>query len=159
MLDEIPLSHGVMEGKGAYNKHAKRQAAGAAMATPLLENAVRKIGLDPEDQPIVIADYGSSQGKNSLNPIRIAIRDLRARMRPNRAIVVFHIDQPSNDFTSLFEVLSSDPDRYALDEANVFPCAIGRSFYEQVLPSPIPGHFFSAFSTGAVRDAFERQAA
>jgi hypothetical protein len=47
---------------------------------------------------------------------------------------VFHVDQPSNDFNALFEVLDVDPDRYVLDEPNVFPAAIGRSFYESVLP-------------------------
>jgi hypothetical protein len=39
--------------------------------------AVRNIVLDPGDEPVVIADYGSSQGKNSLAPMRIAIRNLR----------------------------------------------------------------------------------
>jgi hypothetical protein len=171
------MGHGVMEGKGAYNKHAEIPAGGAALATPLLETAVRKIALDPEDRPVIIADYGSSQGKNSLAPMQIAIRNLRPRLGPNRPIFVFHIDQPSNDFNSLFEVVSCDPDRYALDGGNVFPCAIGRSFYEQVLPpdsvhlgwcsyavvwlSRIPslilGHFFPASSTGAARGAFERQ--
>jgi len=171
--------HGVVEGKGAYNKHAKIQAAAAALATPFLEKAVEQIALDPENHPLVIADYGPSQGKNSLAPMRIAIQNLRARLGPDRPILVFHIDQPSNDFNSLFEVLSSDPDRYALDGANVFPCAIGRSFYEQVLPrdsvhlgwssyaaqwlsripSVIPGHIWSPRSTGSARAAFERQAA
>jgi hypothetical protein len=90
---------------------------------------------------------------------------------------VFHIDQPSNDFNTLFEVLDADPDRYALDEPNVFPGAIGRSFYESVLPpgsvdlgwcsyaavwlsrvpTLIPGHFASIRSTGRVRAEFERQ--
>jgi hypothetical protein len=75
--------------------------------------------------------------------------------------------------------LSSDPGRYAVAGANVFPCAIGRSFYEQVLPSDsahlgwcsyaavwlsripslIPGHLFPPCSTGAAQIAFERQAA
>jgi hypothetical protein len=111
--------------------------------------------------------------------MQIAIRNLRTRVGPNRPIFVFHVDQPSNDFNSLFEVLSSDPDRYALDELNVFPCAIGRSFYEQVLPpdslhlgwcsyaavwlsripSLIPGHFFPPCGAGVVRAAFERQGA
>ena len=40
------LPHGVMEGKGAYNRHAKIPAGGAALALPLLEKAVRKIALD-----------------------------------------------------------------------------------------------------------------
>jgi Periplasmic binding protein len=63
-------NHCVMEGKGAYNSHATGQAAGGASAVPLLAQAAREIALDPGDQPIVIADYGSSQGKNSLAPIR-----------------------------------------------------------------------------------------
>ena len=76
-----------------------------------------------------------SQGKNSLLPMGCAIRDLRPRIGANRPICVFHVDQPSNDFNSLFEVLTSDPSRYELSQANVFPCAVRRSFYEQVLPS------------------------
>ena len=90
-----------------------------------------------------------------------------------------HVDQPSNDFNALFEVLDVDPDRYVLDEPNVFPAAIGRSFYESVLPpgsvhlgwcsyaavwlsripALIPGHFISFRGTDAVRAEFERQAA
>jgi SAM dependent carboxyl methyltransferase len=171
------LFYGVMEGKGAYNRHATIPVRGAALAAPFLEKAARQVTLDEQDHPVVIADYGSSQGKNSLAPMAIAIQSLRSRLQRDRPILVFHIDQPSNDFNSLFEVLSSDPDRYSL--ANVFPCAIGRSFYEQVLPSAsvhlgwcsyaavwlrrvpclIPGHFFPAFSTGATRAAFEQQAA
>ncbi|MBV8069349.1 MAG: hypothetical protein JO270_05550 [Acidobacteriaceae bacterium] len=172
-------AHGVMEGKGAYNKHATIPASGAVLALPFLERASQEVTLGNEPDPIVIADYGSSQGKNSLRPMRVAIRNLRPRVSPNRPVFVFHIDQPTNDFNCLFEVLSSDPDRYALDEAHVFPCAIGRSFYEQVLPphsvhlgwcsyaavwlrqipSLIPGHFFPGHSTGAAREHFERQAA
>ncbi|MBV9304475.1 MAG: hypothetical protein JOY62_06325 [Acidobacteriaceae bacterium] len=179
VIEETGLPHGVMEGKGAYNRHAAIPARGAALATPFLEQAVRKVALDPVDQPVVIADYGSSQGKNSLAPMQIAIRNLRERTGPSRPIFVFHVDQPSNDFNSLCGVLSSDPDRYAVNGAPVFPCLVGRSFYEQVLPrgsvhlgwssfaaqwlhrvpSLVPDHFFPLFSTGAARAAFERQAA
>lgn len=179
MSDETRLSHGVMEGKGAYNKYAKLPAGGAALALPLLEKAVRGIRLDAGDQPVVIADYGSSQGKNSLAPLRIAIKTLRSRLGSDRPILAYHIDQPSNDFNSLFEVLDADPDRYVLDEPNVFPSAIGRSFYGQVLPANyvhlgwssyaavwlsrvpalIPGHFVALRSTGAARAEFARQAA
>lgn len=179
MSKEAALSHGVMEGKGSYNKHAKLPAGGAAMAMPSLEKAVQGVQLDASDQPVVIADYGSSQGKNSMVPVRVAIRGLRKRIGPNRPITVYHVDQPSNDFKSLFEVLHTDPDRYVEDEPNVFPAAIGRSFYENVLPpgsvylgwssyaavwlsripALIPGHFIFPYSTGTVRDQFERQGA
>ena len=171
--------HGVMEGQGAYNRYAKLPAGGAALALPLLEEAVRRLELDTSDQTVVIADYGSSQGKNSMVSMDIAIRGLRRRIGANRPISMFHIDQPSNDFNALFEVLDADPDRYVLDDANVFPAAIGKSFYENVLPPSsvhlgwssyaavwlsrvpalIPGHFFPACASGRVRDEFDRQAA
>lgn len=173
------LTHGVTEGKGAYNRHSALQAGGAALALPFLEKAVQSMELDAEEQPIVIADYGSSQGKNSLLPVRSAIRALRRRIGTHRAISVFHVDLPANDFSTLFAVLNADPDRYVLDEPSVFPAAIGRSFYGSVLPpgsvhlgwssyaaqwlshipTLIPGHFFPAHSTGKARSEFARQAA
>jgi hypothetical protein len=58
---------GVMEGKGSYNKHAKLPAGGAALAMPLLEKAVQNLELDPGEQFIVIADYGSSQGAAAID--------------------------------------------------------------------------------------------
>jgi hypothetical protein len=128
---------------------------------------------------VVIADYGSSQGKNSCVPVQVAINALRSRLGAARPILVHHIDLPANDFNALFEVLASDTDRYAADDPNVFPCAIGRSFYANVLPPGqvdlgwssyaamwlsrvpglIPGHFCVTGSCGAVRAEFERQAA
>lgn len=179
MLTAQRLAHGVMEGDGAYNQHARIPADGANLALPLLEQAVRNITLDGDDQPVVIADYGSSQGKNSLAPMRSAIAALRARLGSDRPISVVHVDQAANDFNTLFDVLHRDPDRYCLDDPNVFPFAIGRSFYENVLPSDyvhlgwssyaavwlsrvpelIPGHFMALRSAGEVRAAFEHQAA
>jgi hypothetical protein len=179
MQDEKTLPHGVMEGKGSYNLHAKLPSGGAALAAPFLEGAAQKVALDAGHQPIFVADYGSSQGKNSCAPMRIALRALRLRLAPDRAVFVFHVDQPSNDFNSLFEVLSCDPDRYALNDSNVFPCAIGRSFYEQVLPpasvhlgwssyaavwlsripAPVPGHFMVFRSTPEVKVVWKQQAA
>jgi hypothetical protein len=179
MQTEARSYYGVMEGGGAYNQHAKIAAAGGNLALPLLVQAVRNIPLEGGNQPVVIADYGSSQGKNSLTPIRAAIGALRARLGPDRPILVEHVDQAANDFNTLFDVLHRHPERYALDDPNVFPSAIGRSFYGNVLPPDhvhlgwssyavvwlsraptlIPGHFVVLRSAGDVRAAFERQAA
>jgi hypothetical protein len=168
-----------MEGKGAYNKYARLPAVGAALAFPLLEKAVRNIRLDSSDQPIILADYGSSQGKNSLAPVRLAIKNLRSRAGADRSVLAYHIDQPSNDFNTLFEVVDLDQDSYVHEDSRAFPCVIGRSFYRQVLPANyvhlawssyaavwlkripmlIPGHFIAMGSTGAVREAFASQAA
>ena len=172
-------THGVMEGGGSYNLHAKIPAGGGNLALPYLETAARSCTLRSGSDPIVIADYGSSQGKNSLAPMRAAIRCLRTRVGNERAVVVIHVDQHANDFNTLFDVLHSDPDRYSTDDPSVFPFAIGRSFYENVfpreqvdlawcsyaavwlsrVPALIPGHFMSLASTGDVRAAFDRQAA
>jgi hypothetical protein len=168
-----------MEGGGSYNLHARIPAGGGNLALPLLEEAARNITLERGDEPVVVADYGSSQGKNSLAPMRVAIKVLRARLGQDRPIFVVHIDQPANDFNTLFDVLRSHPERYSVDDPNIFPSAIGRSFYESVLPREhvhlgwssyaavwlsripmlIPGHFMSLANTGDVRETFERQAA
>jgi len=177
MSSGATAAHGVMEGGGSYNLHAKIPAGGGNLALPFLEEAVRRLTLD--DRPVVIADYGSSQGKNSLAPMRSAIKGLRARAGADCPILVVHVDQPANDFNTLFGVLHADPESYSVDDRNVFPSAIGRSFYESVfpkgyvhlgwssyaavwlsrIPMPIPGHIEAQASTGEVRAAFHQQAA
>jgi SAM dependent carboxyl methyltransferase len=172
-------THGVMEGGGSYNLHAKLPAGGGSLALPYLEKAAQTCALPPASNAIVVADYGSSQGKNSLSPMRAAIRCLRRRVGNEQSVMVVHVDQRANDFNTLFDVLHKDPERYALDDPNVFPCAIGRSFYENVFPQGqvdlgwcsyaavwlrripclIPGHFISLGCTGDVRAAFDQQAA
>jgi hypothetical protein len=168
-----------MEGKGAYNRHATLQASAGALAIPLLEQAARQIVIDTGDRPLVIADYGCSQGKNSLAPMRAAIQPLRARVGRERPIVVCHTDLPSNDFGELFKVLEDDPESYLQGEPHVYPTVIGRTFYRSLfpansvdlgwssyaavwlsqIPGQIPEHFFIPRSTGRLRAEFDRQGA
>ena len=123
-----------MEGRGAYNRSSRVQAAGSSPAVPLLEKAAQEVLLPPVPEPIVIADYGSSEGRNSLVPLRVAIEVLRQRIGKKRAISVVHTDLPGNDFGALFQMLASDPASYLRENTAVFPYAVGRSFYEQILP-------------------------
>jgi hypothetical protein len=166
-----------MEGGGAYNRHALQQAAGGASALPLLQEAARRVILDSADRPIVIADFGSSQGRNSLRPMSAAIAALRERTGVDQALSIVHTDLPGNDFSTLFEVLQTDPDSYLRGQRNVFPSAIGRSFYQRLFPENhvtlawsayavlwpsrvpafIPGHFYSTRSSGTVLEAFNKQ--
>ena len=168
-----------MEGQGAYNKHSQRPAAGGARAIPLLEQAARDIDPGPGDRPVLIADYGSSQGRNSLRPMRAAVAILRERLGPARSVCVAHTDLPGNDFSTLFHTLHTDPDSYMRGQPNVFPSAIGRSFYESVfppgqvalgwssyaamwlscIPAHIPGHYWEQRAAGEAREAFDAQAA
>lgn len=169
-----------MEGHGAYNRMSRVQASGLAPALPLLERAAAAVALAPAPDAIVIADYGASQGHNSLAPMAAAIRMLRQRLGPARAMSIVHTDRPDNDFATLFQTLLSDPDSYLPGDPAVFPSAIGRSFYEQILPpasvtlgwsswavqwlsqapAPVPDHIQVSFSRDpAARAAYAARAA
>jgi hypothetical protein len=124
-----------MEGKGAYNRSSSVQAVGSLPAVALLERAARGVALPSPPEPVFIADYGSSEGHNSLVPIATALGLLRQRVGNDRAIFVFHADLPGNDFTALFETLANDPDSYLRNDPAVFAAAIGRSYFEQILPA------------------------
>ena len=102
MVDISRPGSGGMEGDGAYNRHAALQAAGNTMVILHAREAARRVDIDPEIEPIVIADYGSSQGKNSLAPTRTIIETLGSRVGVDRSFVVYHVDLPVNDFNALF---------------------------------------------------------
>jgi hypothetical protein len=167
-----------MEGGGAYNRSSRVQDTGSAPAVPPFGQAAASVPLPAPPAPIVIADYGSSQGHNSFGPIAVAIHALRERT--SQSISVVHTDLPGNDFSTLFQALEADPASYLRTAPEVFSSAVGRTFYKQVLPSasvtlgwcswavqwlsripaPIPDQVQVAYSRdAAVRALYERQAA
>lgn len=133
MPNDPTRSHlAAMKGDGFYNRHSSMQATGIAALLSLLETACRTVVIG--EGPLTIVDYGSSQGRNSMTPMRVAIKGLRFRSSPSVPIEVVHTDLPSNDFSALFEALVSDPDSYMSEASDVFPSAIGRSYFEPLLP-------------------------
>jgi hypothetical protein len=98
-----------MESHGAYRRSSRVQAAGLSPAVPLLEQVAGTVALPSAPQPVVLADYGCSEGHNSLVPLGVAIGALRQRLGPERAIWVVHTDLADNDFTALFQTLATDP--------------------------------------------------
>ena len=169
-----------MEGHGAYNRNSGVQASGLALALPRLADAARIVPLAAAPEQLVIADYGCSQGHNSVLPVGVAIGALRERAGRERAISVVHIDVPENDYTALFRTLAEDPQSYLRADPSVFPSAVGRSFYQSVLPpatvtlgwsswslhwlsrspAPIPDHVQVAYSEDqSARRAYAQQAA
>ncbi len=118
-----------------YTQSSRLRAAGLAPAIALFELAAEQVPLPAPPQPIVIADYGTANGHNSLKPICAAIDVLRRRTRHDHAIMVAHTDVPDNDFTTLFATLADDPDSYLHKDTASFASAIGRSYYTQILPS------------------------
>jgi hypothetical protein len=143
-----PAQATAMEGGGAYNRSSAVQAAGLAPAVPWLTEAAKLVPLGLPEGPLIVADYGSSQGRNSLGPLGAAIGVLRERAGADRPISVVHTDLPGNDFSALFQTVAADPDSYLRGDPNIFPCAIGRSFYESLFP---PGSVTLGWSSWAVQ--------
>jgi hypothetical protein len=132
MAEETTPTTTAMEGGGFYNRHSSVQAAGIDQMLALLEEAANRVRIGEE--ALTIADYGSSQGRNSMRPIRLAIETVRAKAGAEKPVVVFHTDLPSNDFTSLFTALIDDPNSYLAGSKGIYPVAVGRSFFDAVLP-------------------------
>ena len=142
------LTPAAMEGQGAYNRSSQVQATGLSPALQMFERAASRVPVPAEPLPIVIADYGSSQGRNSLTPVRAAINILRSRIVQSRPITVVHIDLPENDFTVLFQTITASPESYLRNDPAVFASAVGKSFYEQILP---PNSAILGWSSWAVQ--------
>jgi hypothetical protein len=119
-----------MAGGGYYNAHSPQQAEIAAASLDAVRRAAEAVPASVTAGTIV--DYGSSQGRNSVEPLRAIIAGLRAH-RPGTPLTVVHTDLPSNDWTTLFET-AFGAQGYLRDARDVFPMAIGRSFYERLLP-------------------------
>jgi SAM dependent carboxyl methyltransferase len=132
MAPDAIATRTAMEGAGFYNKHSSVQAAGIARMLSLLEQAALEVPIGEET--LVIADYGSSQGRNSMMPMRVAIEAVRSRPGPEKPVLVLHTDLPSNDFGSLFDALENDPNSYASNSSGIYSAAVGRSFFGAILP-------------------------
>jgi len=145
MASDATPTQTAMEGAGFYNKHSSTQAAGIAQMLALLAAAANDVAVG--DETLVIADYGASQGRNSMAPMRVAIETLRARCGADKPAMVFHTDLPSNDFTSLFKALKDDPSSYLAGSTGVFAAAVGRSFFDVILP---PGQVHLGWNSWAV---------
>ena len=171
------MTQSSMEGHGLYNENSRPQGSAGDLGMPLLERAAAAVPL-PASGALAIADFGSSEGRNSMGPIAAALRVLRGR-RADLPVTVTHTDVATNDFSSLFELLDGGPPSYLAGNVDVYGYAVGRSFYGELFPvsalhlawsaiavhwmsaapCAIPGHIFSTFARGAVRDAFAQRAA
>jgi hypothetical protein len=60
-----------MQGSGFYNRHSALQASAISLLLPFWERACHTVEIGRET--LVIADYASSQGRNSMVPMRVAI--------------------------------------------------------------------------------------
>ncbi|XP_033724610.1 probable S-adenosylmethionine-dependent methyltransferase At5g38780 [Pecten maximus] len=123
--------------------------------TPILTCLRRIIDLKStykEGDPVQIADFGTADGRASLTLFNEMIDIIQADLGKDQPIVVYHNDQPRNDFNILSSVIQGDENSSGLAiSRNVYPVMLARTMYEQCLPndtldlsiSSIAGHYLS----------------
>ena len=168
----------VMKGHGFYNEHSRPQQKADSLGLPLLERAVGEMTVPHGREPATVADFGAAQGRNSLEPMRLAVGKMRRRTSVSTPIVVIHTDLPQNDFGSLFVLVESSPESYLRSVDNAFALAAGKSFYERIFPDgflslgwtaisvhwlskvpcEIPNHVYAQRAGQRVREAYAEQA-
>ncbi|CAF5119845.1 unnamed protein product, partial [Rotaria sp. Silwood1] len=109
----------------SYNLNSSPQLAAVEASIPFIREAIDVFDISSSSNPLIIADFGSAQGLNSMYAMKMIIEHLKKKDERCQ-ILVIHNDLPTNDWISLFEVLNKDKSYYGL--------ANGRSFYEQCLP-------------------------
>jgi len=134
----------VMQGGGYYNEHSELQARSAEEASAMLARAVAAVAIP--SGPLLVADFGSSQGRNSMRPMTAVLDGLATRAGREREVMVVHTDLPHCDFSSLFATLEEAPDSYRRGRDNVFSSVIGQSFYDRLLPAGSLTFGWSAFA-------------
>jgi len=120
-----------MLGHGFYDHHSAPQWAAIETVLPWLEDAITTLALAVEPPPIGIADFGCSEGRNSVRVMQRLIPAVRAQTR--QPILTIHSDLPSNDYTGLLGRLRADGHSVFGDGA--FSAVVGGSMFEQLLPA------------------------
>lgn len=117
-----------MRGDGYYDAHSSFQADTAASVASLLAQAVAAMTL-PADGTAVVADYGSSEGRNSMATVATALKLLADR--GVAGFGVLHSDLPTNDWQGLAANLAG-PAGYLNQYPQARVLFAPRSFFERV---------------------------
>jgi salicylate 1-O-methyltransferase len=125
-----------------YNLHSSWQLQDILTEAPVIAENL-KHALNITEGPLVIADYGSSEGFNSMTLFRNVIETFRKES--DRPVHVNHIDLPDNDWGVLTNLINTSENSY-LRLPNTSFSVIEKSFYEQVLPSDSVHAGFSGFT-------------
>lgn len=131
-----------MVGHAFYNAHSAPQMSAINYIVPWMNDAVSELHLDDMRETIGLADFGCSEGRNSIEMMKRLVAAFRRKTE--RPILTIHSDLSTNDFSELFKGLRPD-DRPAFSQADVYSVAVGGSMFEQLLP-PNCLHFATTFN-------------
>ncbi|QDG76789.1 hypothetical protein [Labrenzia sp. PHM005] len=129
-----PIAHATttgMTGGGFYNENSTPQWDAIAAVLPLLEEAATNLPLEGSG-PVTLADFGCSEGRNSIAALATAIAALRPLT--HLPIQTIHSDLPTNDFSSLLRSLRPDG-QSVFGSPDVYSSIVGGSMFDQLLPA------------------------
>jgi len=111
-----------------YNESSSWQREMTLECLPDLQSCLEHCA--SSSSAVTIADYGSSEGYNSM----ILFGKLLSEFRKTHtnSVHIYHIDLPTNNWGRFFNLLKEDKDSY-LKISDVYYSAVGRSFYEEVV--------------------------
>ncbi|CAF1552053.1 unnamed protein product [Rotaria sordida] len=121
-----------------YNENSSKQLAVINSMKPYIYLGIDHLNISPTSSRFIIADFGSSHGHNSIQAIKIIIQYLQQSNKLSTSPLVIHNDLPTNDWTTLFQLLAEDNSYHGV--------ANGHSFYQQCLPSNCVSIGFSSTS-------------
>ncbi|CAF1354069.1 unnamed protein product [Rotaria sordida] len=121
------MSDGIKGMANCYNSNSDIQMHAVELSLPFIQQATDVLDLSPSTQPLIIADFGSSHGLNSMYAMKKIIEYIQQSKNEQCSFLIVHNDLPTNDWKIVFDLLNKDCSYYGL--------ANGRSFYEQCLPS------------------------
>jgi gibberellin A4 carboxyl methyltransferase len=119
-----------MVAHGFYDRNSAPQWAAIEAVLPWFEDAITEMRLSEEPTTIALADFGCSEGRNSIQIMQRLVSGIRRRT--SRPVQTIHSDLPTNDHTALLRGLRANG-RSAFGDG-VFSAVVGGSMFEQLLP-------------------------
>ncbi|XP_058070788.1 indole-3-acetate O-methyltransferase 1 [Magnolia sinica] len=145
------------KGETSYANNSQAQARHARSMLHLLEGTLDAMSLPPPTDTFAVADLGCSCGGNTLFIIDVIIKHLIKRFDASGCappeFQAFFSDLPSNDFNTLFQLLSPLTIKGSLEEClaadgarSYYAAGVPGSFYRRLFPAHSINVFHSAFS-------------
>lgn len=125
-----------MRGAGYYSENTVGAKAVIDAAGDLVMQALAGMSVADTGGPFALADYGCADGGTSIDMMRRAVAELRARGLKQQ-IAITYTDLPHNDFSALFRLLHGHIGRQEGtplgQQDGVLTFASGTSFYRQIV--------------------------
>jgi len=134
-----------MKGDGFYDQNSSGQRAAIEALLPWIDRAAESVICPAADRPLILVDYGCSEGSNALRAMEQLIGALRRRGASNPLCPVL-CDLPTNNFNQLFRNLVATG-WHDSSSRGIYPSAVGGSFYQTLCP---PGSVHLGMSFNSV---------